>query len=219
MPHNEQSHLVSKFEPLVTRDQYGKQWFPTTGQFGPETANSMMRRIRTGVISRYLNGVGLDIGFRGSIPDALPFPGAIGIELDYPGYYGRTLPFADESQDFVYSSHCLEHISDAGNALRDYHRVLKIGGFMLIAVPHKYLYEKKWNLPSRYNGDHKRFYTPMKLMAEIEDALQPNSYRLRHLQDCDDGFDYSIGPDRHSCGEYQVECVIEKIKMPKWGLT
>ena len=186
--------------------------------YGPETAKSLARRQESGFLDRYCSGRGIDIGFRGEIPDASPLPGAIGVELDYPGYNGRTLPFEDGSLDFVYSSHCLEHITDWLHTLRDYLRVLKVGGHLVIAVPHQFLYEKKRNLPSRYNGDHKRFYTPAVLLTELEVALPPNSYRVRHMQDCDQGFDYSILPDRHSCGEYEIECVIQKIQPPNWTI-
>ena len=186
--------------------------------YGPETAKSLARRQESGFLDRYCSGRGIDIGFRGEIPDASPLPGAIGVELDYPGYNGRTLPFEDGSLDFVYSSHCLEHINDSHEAIQEYFRVLKVGGYLVIAVPHKFLYEKKQSRPSRYNGDHKRFYTPAVLMAEIEASLTPNSYRIRHLQDCDDGFDYAIQPERHSCGAYEIECVIQKIQPPNWTI-
>ena len=188
---------------------------------GEEAVKSYKLRLENGFIDTYLSGKAiLDIGYKGYIADVVPIvPQAIGVELDYPGYDGRTLPFAEESQDAVFASHCLEHIPDFRNALQDWFRVLRVGGFMVIMVPHQFLYEKKVALPSQYNGDHQRFYTPSSLMAEIEESLPPNSYRLRHLADNDLGYDYAIPPDRHSGGCYELEMVLEKIEAPDWRLA
>jgi len=118
----------------------------------------------------------------------------------------------------VFSSHCLEHIDDFADVLRDWFRVIRIGGFIVIMVPHQFLYEKRVTLPSRFNADHKRFYTPGALMSDIEAVLPPNAYRLRHLADNDRGFDYTIPPAQHSGGCYEIELVIEKIAAPQWAL-
>ena len=128
------------------------------------------------------------------------------------------LPFSDHSQDAVYSSHCLEHILDYRSALREWYRVLKIGGYLVIAVPHHFLYERRRQLPSHWNRDHKRFYTPGNLLREIEDALEPNTYRVRHLADNDFGFDYSIPPREGAVGCQEIELVLEKLKKPFWDL-
>ena len=145
------------------------------------------------------------------------FPHAIGVDLDYPGYDGCTLPFPDESQDTVFSSHALEHIGDYRNALRDWFRVLRIGGYLVCAVPHQFLYERRAALPSRFNGDHKRFYTAGSLLAEVEDALDPLSYRVRHVEDNDAGFDYSIPPESHAGGCYELVLVLQRIRRPDYA--
>ena len=188
---------------------------------GEEARKSHAARIANGFLASYLGGSAiLDIGFRGYRDDVVPIvPAAIGVELDYPGYDGRTLPFPEGSQDAVFASHCLEHIDDDMNALQDWFRVLRVGGMLVIMVPHKFLYEKRTALPSRFNADHKRFYTPASLLESIERALAPNSYRLRHLVDNDRHFDYALPPDRHSGGCYEIELVIEKIAPPRWGLA
>jgi ADP-heptose:LPS heptosyltransferase len=190
-------------------------------RIGEEASKTLALKLDNGFIAKYLSGPAiLDIGYKGYIEDVVPVvPQAIGIELDYPGYDGRTLPFPECSQDAVFASHCLEHISDFKNAFRDWFRVLKVGGYLVIAVPHAFLYEKRVALPSRYNADHKRFYTPASLLAEVEDSLEPNSYRIRHLIDNDLGYDYTIGPDQHAGGCYEIELVIEKIAQPSWRLA
>ena len=181
---------------------------------GPELESAHKRREESGFYAKYMSGSGLDIGFG----DYDPAPNCVGIDLKTPGYDGLHLPVDNESQDFVFSSHCLEHIFEWSPAIIEWFRVLKTGGYLIIAVPHQFLYEKKVDLPSNWNGDHKRFYTPAILMDEIEYSLAPNSYRLRYLQDCDENFVYSIPAEQHSGGEYQIECVIQKIEPPKWKL-
>jgi SAM-dependent methyltransferase len=178
--------------------------------------------VRTGFFDRYCSGnVVLDVGYCGYDNPArkAALPDAIGIDLDFPDYDGLQLPFADASVGTVFSSHCLEHVENEGEAIREWFRVLKVGGFLVCFVPHQALYEKRRSLPSRWNTDHKRFYTPASLIRAVEDALPVNSFRLRHLKDNDAGFDYALGPELHSQGCYEIELVIEKIGRPDWDLA
>jgi FkbM family methyltransferase len=64
--------------------------------------------------------------------DAMPWPHVhhvCGVE--------RLPMFADASADFVYVSHCLEHISfrEVPAVLREWHRVLRPGGWLRVSVP------------------------------------------------------------------------------------
>lgn len=187
---------------------------------GLESQKSYIPKIESGFFDRFLSGGAiLDIGFAGHDGDGQPIvPQATGVDKDYPGYDGVRLPFPDESQDAVYSSHCYEHISDFAGVLRDWYRVLKTGGYIVIAVPHQHLFEKRADLPSLWNRDHKRFYTPASLLAEVESALPPNSVRVRHLCDNDAGYDYRIPPPDPATGCYEIELVLQKIPRPSWDL-
>ena len=162
----------------------------------------------------------LDVGYKGYVnPKGITVvPHAIGVDLDYPGYDGARLPFADNSVDAVYSSHCLEHISAYQDTLRDWYRVLKIGGFIVCVVPSQLLYERKRGLPSKHNQDHKRFYTPASLLTEVQTSLEDNSYRVRHLEENDLDYDYERPVDLHPVGCYEIVLVLEKIKKPRWTL-
>jgi SAM-dependent methyltransferase len=124
------------------------------------------------------------------------------------------LPFPDGSQDTVFSSHSYEHIGDYGVALREWYRVLRVGGFIVVFVPHKYLYERKSTPPSLFNPDHKRFYTAASLLREFEESLPANGFRIRHLAENDFGFDYSTPIGEHAHGCYEIELVVEKISRP-----
>lgn len=71
---------------------------------------------------------------------------------------------ADDSYDFVHSSHCLEHMRNPREALSNWLRILKPGGYMVITVPDEDLYELgHW--PSRFNADHKWTFTIYKTQS------------------------------------------------------
>ncbi|WP_242098003.1 methyltransferase domain-containing protein [Sphingomonas sp. CROZ-RG-20F-R02-07] len=196
--------------------------FPTDYSPPGEAGRSYQQRLRSGFLDRYCSGsLVLDVGYSGydNPENKTALPGAIGVDLDYPGYDGRVLPFGDGTVDTVFSSHCLEHILFDHQAIRDWYRVLKMGGFIVCMVPSQALYEKRCFLPSRFNEDHKRMYTPSSLLRSFEEALDVNSYRVRHLAENDRGFNYRLGPDVHSDGAYEIELVIEKIEQPDWKLA
>jgi SAM-dependent methyltransferase len=185
---------------------------------GFESRKSYAAKIESGFFARYLSGPNvMEVGYRGYEEGNQPIvPQAIGVDVGYPGYEGASFPFGDASFDAIYSSHCFEHIGDWLGVLRDWYRILKIGGFLVIVVPHQLLFERKRSLPSPINPDHKRFYTPRSLLGEIESAFAENSYRIRHLVENDIGFDYSVQPYVGTDGCYEIELVVEKIARPFW---
>ncbi len=171
------------------------------------------------VSKSYMSGdVIVDVGYRGEAADAVPvLPQAIGVDVNFPGYDGRSLPFPDNSVDTLYSSHVLEHVDDYRSVICDWHRVVKVGGFIVCIVPHQFLHEMKKELPST-NPDHKRFYTPASLLREFEDSLEPNTYRVRHLYDNDRDYQYELGPEKPNPGRSEIELVVQKIERPLWDL-
>lgn len=200
----------------VGRYEVPEDW-PVKGEAG----RTFKDKLKNGFFSTYMAGeVTIDVGYHGGNEGAVPIlPHAIGVDLDFPGYDGKKLPFPDESVDTVYSSHMLEHAADFRETIQDWHRVVKPGGFIVSVVPHQFLYEKKHSLPSSWNADHKRFYTPASLLSEFEKSLRPNTYRVRHLRDNDEGYTYGIGPESHSGGGYEIELVVQKITPPEWELA
>lgn len=50
---------------------------------------------------------------------------------------GDALPLPDESQDFVLSSHVLEHFPDPIKTLKEWYRVVRPEGYVFMIVPHQ----------------------------------------------------------------------------------
>ncbi|WPC23750.1 methyltransferase domain-containing protein [Brachyspira hyodysenteriae] len=50
---------------------------------------------------------------------------------------GDDLPFKDNTVDFVFVSHVFEHFYDPIKALKEWYRVVKKGGYILLIVPNK----------------------------------------------------------------------------------
>jgi len=116
---------------------------------------------------KYLKGCGVDVGC-GSDPVA---PWAIRFDLppdDFAAYnsgaasnhiqlYGdcRDLPFRDGTLDFVYSSHVLEDFEDWNPVLKEWVRVLKPGGTLVILIPDKKLWEEALRRGQPPNCAHK----------------------------------------------------------------
>ena len=125
----------------------------------------------------------------------------------------------DGSQGLVFAGYRLHELSDYRGALQGWFRALRIGGKLVIVVPHAFLAERQNYLPSRWNPDQKRLYTPRSLMDEVEEALAPNSYRVRYLGDDDRGYDYALRREQPPVGQHEVVLVLERIAEPAWGLT
>lgn len=113
-------------------------------------------------MARYFKGSGVDIGGR---PDPLSlycelFPLLEDVKVwdreDGDAQHMDTM--ADRTFDFVFSSHCLEHINNPAEALGNWFRILKPGGHLVVSVPDEDLYEQGV-FPSTFNADHSWTFT------------------------------------------------------------
>lgn len=176
-----------------------------------ETHKAEERRIRESFFDRYCKGIGLDIGYGG---DPL-VTNVTGWDFEH-GDAQLLNGIEDEYYDFVYSSHLLEHMLDVKRSLRNWWRVLKPGGYLILYLPHRDLYEKKARLPSRFNDDHKHFFLPdvdelpdtIGIIPLLERTL--DTYEVIYCKICDEGFT-DPGQDLQSTGEYSIEVVIKKL--------
>lgn len=92
----------------------------------------------------------------------------------------------DAQFDFVHSSHCLEHMVDPKEALQNWIRVLKPGGYLVVTVPDEDLYEHSvW--PSRFNSDHKWSFTICKRPSISDHSLNVVDllHELAEQMDCE----------------------------------
>ncbi len=157
-------------------------------------------------------GLVVDVGYKGGDESAPIFRDAIGLDLDTPGYDGRNLPFDAGAVGTIHASHVLEHIADYAHFFRECLRTLVLDGTLIIFVPLMEAYEAKRVPPSRFNEDHKRFYTSGRLLFEIETSLPRESYRIAHLRERFQPADLERPEEQHALGPYEIECVIEKLR-------
>jgi len=127
-------------------------------------------RIWTDAEKALLTGSGIDIGCG---PDpVLPTVRKFDIEDGDANHITR---YVHEQFDFVFSSHCLEHMHDPRAALHEWWQLVKPGGHLIFLVPDEDLYEQGvW--PSRFNWDHKATFTIYK-----ERSWSPVSINVRDL--------------------------------------
>ena len=97
----------------------------------------------------YCNGRGIDIG-----ADKWPQPGAIAILNETSQNAYKLDNFADNSLDYVFSSHCLEHLDNWQDALSLWISKIKPDGILFLYLPHKTM--RLWNRGEPWVGfDHK----------------------------------------------------------------
>ena len=184
-----------------------------------ETSKARSRRNQEDFFGKYCNGLGIDIG---SGDDKLVVDNPNDwIEVDPWDFeqgdanYMEGVP--DQKYDFVYSSHCIEHIATPEVALRHWLRILKTGGYLIVFMPHRDLYEKRKNLPSTFNLDHKFFIMPDKgeepdtigFRELVEKTWPDGEVEIEYIKTCDVGWFEKPG---HSPldAEYSIEAVLKK---------
>ena len=99
--------------------------------------------------------------------------------------------FACDSVDAIFSSHLLEHIpyDDVPALLVEWHRVLRVGGYMCLYVPSANLYPKCGEPGA--NPDHKWDIYP----SDVESIIENNecgSWELIESEERADGNEYSL---------------------------
>ena len=100
-----------------------------------------------------LTGKGIDIGCG---PDPV-LPDVRGFDME-DGDANVITQHVKEEFDFVYASHCLEHMHDPRKAILEWWKLVRVGGHLFVIIPDEDLYEQGV-FPSRFNGDHKATFT------------------------------------------------------------
>ena len=101
---------------------------------------------------KFCKGTGVDIGCNRL---EWKFPDAYGIDLNFNDG-NDAYNFSYDNLDYVYSSHCLEHLPDWISAIEYWTSKLKVGGVLFLYLPHyDQEYWRPWN-----NRKHLHIFTP-----------------------------------------------------------
>ena len=108
-------------------------------------------------------GTGVDIGCNRL---EWSFPGSLPVDPVINDYDALNFPY--ENLDYIFSSHCLEHLSDWVSVLDYWTSKLKAGGVLFLYLPdYSQEYWKPWN-----NRKHLNIFSP----TIIKDYLQDRNY-------------------------------------------
>ena len=176
-----------------------------------ETIKAKQRRINTGWFNKYAQEPGIDLGCQyDSLTETFRKWDVIFGDGDATHMEG----VANEQYSTVYASHLLEHLEDYQTALTNWWRILKPDGHLIVVVPHRDLYEKKPQPPSRWNPDHKWFFLP-----DEDDPPRCLSFKrvitelpgeLVSFEVLQDGW-INLGAKTHSLGEFSIEAIVKKV--------
>lgn len=113
----------------------------------------------------------------------------------------------DATVDAVFSSHLLEHITDYHSALKDWWRCIRVGGHLVLYLPHKALYPNI-GMPGA-NPDHKHDFEPLDIINAMRDVA--------------DDWDLLVRETRSAGTEYSFLLVFKKLSQPgtlhSWATT
>ncbi|NTW51581.1 MAG: class I SAM-dependent methyltransferase [Chlorobiaceae bacterium] len=196
-----------------------------------ESSKSVFHKLQDSrYATRYLVGNGIDIGAGGDplVQYGELFPLMASCRSwDLPDGDAELMEgIADNSFDFVHSSHCLEHMRNVSNALENWLRILKPNGHLICLVPDEDLYEQGV-FPSTFNADHKHTFTIFKktswsnhsinVLALLSNLRQPIEIKKIELLDATYryGLNTMYGKKRidQTCtpiGECAIEIIIRK---------
>jgi len=152
------------YPKLITEGQHSQYIIPTAKKFC------------TGLI-------GYDIGCN---KKEWAFPGAIPIDitLDNNNYDAFNLP--TKPVDYIFSSHCLEHLNNYVDALEYWTFRIKKGGTLFLYLPHENCeYWKPWIMPTK---KHLHQFYP----EQIKEILSNLGYINIFSTGCDLAFSFAV---------------------------
>lgn len=122
--------------------------------------------------------------------------------------------------DFVFSSHCLEHMKNPFHTIQQWWTLVKENGYLYIIVPDEDLYEHG-HFPSKHNSEHKWTFTLLKqketnirsiniieLFSSLKDA------RILKIEVQDNNYNYNLKEVDQTLGSAtaQICCCLQKNK-------
>ena len=186
-----------------------------------ETTKANNRRQETEIFHRVFKGSGIDIGYGNDPLNKERWKEVEEIDLFdiSDGDAQEITEFYEEgSYDFVYSSHCLEHVEDPFVTIMEWWKLVKEGGYMVLVVPDEDLYEQG-HFPSKYNSDHKYTFTIYKKESWCKRSINVVDL-IKYLTNCrvikielvDSGYNYEMEDrDQSKKGaEVGIEIIVQK---------
>jgi SAM-dependent methyltransferase len=164
---------------------------------------------------KVFQGKGIDIGC-GNDP-ILPDVDCFDVKDGDANYICR---YVKKQYDFVFSSHCLEHMKDPFHAVQQWWNLVKDNGYLYIVIPDEDLYEHG-TFPSKYNTEHEWTFTVLKqkgtnirstnlveLLSTLKDA------RILKMEVQDNNYNYDLADTDQTLGDAsaQICCCIQKNK-------
>jgi SAM-dependent methyltransferase len=164
-----------------------------------ETSKCSARRFAQGHIQKLI-GQGLDVGAGEDV-----FRPVAGVCRPWDRKYGdgdaaKLEGIAKGSLDYIYSSHCLEHLADPIKVLKCWADVVKKDGYLYVVVPDYDLYEGGQGIRNRF---HKAAFTlrresdPKLPLYNVIDLLRgalADRLAIRYIGLCDDNYDEALAP-------------------------
>jgi len=179
-------------------------------------ASKAMNRRGTVLNNKLFAGNGIDIG---AGPDCIDKFGYKAYNWDLKDGDAQFLESVKDNYcDFVHSSHCLEHMNSVRIAMKNWIRVCKPGGYIVVIIPDEQLYEHNmW--PSKFNWDHKWSFriwskdTLHKKHINVVDMLTWHpGVEIISITRNEEGFDFSLPKTvDQTFSETGPECSIEFI--------
>lgn len=162
-----------------------------------ETSKCSARRFAQGHLQK-LTGLGLDIGAGND-----PFRPVAGVCRSWDSKHGdgdaaKLEGLSKGALDYVYSSHCLEHLANPVLALKRWVEVVKKGGYLYVAVPDYDLYEGGNGIRNRFHkvafSLHRETDPDLPLYNVIDLLRGPlaDQVSVRYVGLCDDNFNPSL---------------------------
>lgn len=107
--------------------------------------------------------------------------------------------FGSESVDAVFSSHLLEHIVDTVATLREWWRVVQVGGHLVLYLPHADYYPNIGQPGA--NPDHKHDFRPADIKRAMREVIEGGEH----------GWDLVVSESRNAEQEYSFLQVYRKL--------